>query len=251
MASTQTPPTTPPERPAPGPSQRGTPMPAGVKAMIAVFGAIFIVSAGLLVTLAVFGRGPAAGGGAASALRPDEPVRGLAMPEFTATTQDGRTFTRADLLGKVTIADFMFTHCPFICPVLTARMKQVSRELSGTGVRFASMTVDPERDTPARLADYAREHEADTARWSFLHADAETVRRVVADSLKFELSTDPRTEIPLPEGGTMKNIVHPGHFVLLGPEAEVLGIYRASEPDKIAALVARARAADAALPARR
>lgn len=223
------------------------PMPPGFKAALAVFASIFLVSLAALAFLAASPRGTST----PAALVPDEPVRGLAMPEFTATTQAGDTFSRADLLGHVTIADFMFTHCPFICPVLTARMKQMSEQLAGTPVRFVSMSVDPARDTPARLAAYAAEHAADTARWSFLSTDEATVRRVVGEALKFELSTDPKTNIPLPDGTSMPNIVHPGHFVLLGPDAQVLGIYRASDAEKVAALVARARDAATALPAPR
>jgi protein SCO1/2 len=241
-------PTMPVQSPRPISPQppRPAPMPGAVKAMIAVFGTIFLLSLAGLLAIATLGRQPGSPV-SAGVLVPDDTVRGLAMPAFVATTQDGRQFTRADLLNQVTIADFMFTHCPFICPVLTARMKQMSEELKGTGVRFMSMTVDPTRDTPQRLAAYAAEKNADTSRWTFLNADMDTVRRVVVDSLRFELSTDAKTTIPLPDGTMMENIIHPGHFVLLGPGAEVLGIYRASDATKVAALVARAREADAAI----
>lgn len=225
-------------------------VPGWLKAMLAVFGTVFVLSLvalGAIATLRQMGGPSGLTAGGAEALVPDESIRGLALPEFTATAQDGRTFTRADLLGRITIADFMFTHCPFICPVLTARMKQMSEELKGTSVQFMSMSVDPLRDTPERLKAYATERGADTTRWTFLNTDEATVRRVVSEHLKFELSSDSKTTIPLPDGTTMQNIIHPGHFVLLGPSAEVLGIYRASEAGKVAELVDRARAAAARL----
>jgi protein SCO1/2 len=105
-----------------------------------------------------------------------------AAPDFALTDQHGAPVTLAGLRGKALLIDFIYTHCPGPCPILTGRHAQVQRELSAetrARVHFVSITVDPERDTPAVLASYAHARGADTADWSFLSGDPERVRDVL------------------------------------------------------------------------
>jgi protein SCO1 len=98
------------------------------------------------------------------------PVIGPA-PDFTLTAQDGRTVRMTDLRGKVVAVSFIYTSCPDVCPMLTAQMVQVQGSLGkafGRTVEFVSITVDPERDTPAVLARYADDYGADLGGWLFL-----------------------------------------------------------------------------------
>ncbi len=170
-------------------------------------------------------------------------LQDLTIPEFSLTDQDGRTVTRESLLGRVTILDFMFTHCPFACPRLTAQMLSMSNQLKDTPVRFISISVDPERDTPAVLKAHAEKYGADLLRWTFLTGEIETVKKVAVEGLKFALVPDEKTVIPLPDGTEMHNILHPTHFVLIGPDLKILGIYRSSEEAKLPMLVEQARVA--------
>jgi len=92
-------------------------------------------------------------------------------PGFTLTSQDGAQISLADLRGKVVAVTFIFTRCTATCPVLTPMMSLVQDRLGrdfGSNVAFASITVDPERDTPEVLKLYAQAHGADVAGWSFL-----------------------------------------------------------------------------------
>lgn len=180
------------------------------------------------------------------ALEPDHAALGLSIPEFTLTDQDGQPRTQALLDGQATIVDFIFTHCPFACPIMTLSMGDLHRELAGTGVRFASISVDPARDTPERLREYGSNAGADFSRWTFLTGDYATVERIVMDSLKFALQPDPTRTIPLPGGGTMENITHPTRLILVGPDRRVLGFYDPNREDEMALLKARAKAAAAA-----
>lgn len=184
-------------------------------------------------------------------LAPDPDIAGTRMPEFTLTTQDKRPFGRSDLRGQITVIDFMFTHCPFICPILTSKMRDMSVQLKDTPVRFVSFSVDPAHDTPERLAEYAAERKLDTSRWTFLTGDFQVVKRIAQEELKFALEEDTRTPVALPDGSTMNNILHPGHFVLLGPDAEVLGVYPAKDDAQLAKLVQRAKDACAELAKRK
>lgn len=92
-------------------------------------------------------------------------------PEFVLTTQGGTRLALRDLRGKVVAVTFIYTGCADTCPLLTAKMAMLQARLGadfGPRVFFASVTVDPERDTPAVLARYARTHRANPAGWAFL-----------------------------------------------------------------------------------
>lgn len=111
------------------------------------------------------------------------PVLGPA-PGFTLTSQDGEEVTLEELRGKVVAVTFIYTWCPDVCPMLTDKMARVQDALGplfGSEVAFASITFDPERDTPEVLKEYARAFDADLDGWSFLTGDPEDVRAVALD----------------------------------------------------------------------
>jgi protein SCO1 len=92
-------------------------------------------------------------------------------PEFTLTTQDSKRLALKELRGKVLAITFIFASCVDTCPLLTAKMAGLQNRLGrnfGPKVYFVSITVDPERDTPEVLKQYARVHGANPAGWAFL-----------------------------------------------------------------------------------
>jgi len=101
-----------------------------------------------------------------------EPLPQIApAPEFALTSQDGREMKLADLRGKVIAVTFIFTRCTDTCPVLTPMMSFVQDRLGsdfGAQIAFVSITVDPERDTPAVLKEYGEAFGANFAGWFFL-----------------------------------------------------------------------------------
>jgi len=108
------------------------------------------------------------------------PVIGTAQP-FALTSQDGVPVALADLRGKVVALAFIYTGCPDICPMLTQKMVDVQDALGpefGAKVAFVSITLDPERDTPEVLKDYAQFWGAKSQGWSFLTGSLEAVRDV-------------------------------------------------------------------------
>lgn len=189
----------------------------------------------------------------AGPLEPDAGVLGMSIPPFSLVDQDGQPVTKESLTGKVTVANFIFTHCVLVCPAMTDTTSKVVRRLKETPVRFMSFSVDPEHDTSARLKEFAAIYEADHRVWSFVTGEKGVVERILTDGLKFGVGPDPNpaNTIKLPEasgGGTMANILHPAWYVLIGPDAKVLGIYSSSNPAQVDLLVQRARAAANALP---
>lgn len=111
-------------------------------------------------------------------------------PEFTLTTQDNARLSLRDLRGKVVAVTFIYTSCADTCPLLTAKLAGLQAKLGadfGPKVFFASVTVDPERDTPEVLKQYARAHGANPAGWAFLTgtpAEIQTIARGYGISTK-------------------------------------------------------------------
>jgi protein SCO1/2 len=102
-------------------------------------------------------------------------------PDFTLTSQDGVRVSLHDLRGKVVAIAFIYTYCTDVCPMLTAHMASVQEKLGsafGSKIDFISITVDPERDTPEVLKEYAHNFSADLKGWSFLTGDPESVHEV-------------------------------------------------------------------------
>jgi protein SCO1 len=103
-------------------------------------------------------------------------------PAFTLTDQSGNRVSLADQQGKVLAVTFIYTTCKDTCPLLTAKMATIQRNLGtdfGPRVRFASITVEPEIDTPAVLKDYAGKYRADLGGWSFLTGTSAQIKDVV------------------------------------------------------------------------
>ena len=106
---------------------------------------------------------------------PEKLAIGSALPDFELTDQHGRTLRTSDLRGKVVAIDFIYTRCPLpdVCPRLSANFAMLQRrfpDLAGGDLLLLSVTVDPEFDTPAVLAEYARRWAAGSG-WRFLTGD--------------------------------------------------------------------------------
>ena len=122
--------------------------------------------------------GFATSGGQLDGIAPvDDPA-----PPFRLTDQDGNPRALEDFRGRVLLLDFIFTHCPGPCPILTGLHVKVQRELSPelrARAQLVSISLDPLRDTPAVLREYAQKRGADLANWSFLTGTPEDVDAVL------------------------------------------------------------------------
>jgi protein SCO1/2 len=140
----------------------------------------FVRSALLLLLLAALGAG-CAGAPAPSA---QGGVPGQSAADFTLTNQDGRQVALHDLRGKTVVMDFIYTNCPpgDACPILTAKMATLQRSLENgrlsDRVVLLSVTIDPERDTPEVLKEYAQRFGAELANWHFLRGDQSQTHQV-------------------------------------------------------------------------
>jgi protein SCO1/2 len=103
-------------------------------------------------------------------------------PPFTLTDHDGNRRSLEAWRGKLLVMDFIWTRCPGPCPILTGLHVKLQRMLPPElreKVRFVSISLDPMRDTPAVLREYANKRGADLANWSFLTGAPEEVDAVL------------------------------------------------------------------------
>ena len=137
---------------------------------------------------------------------------------FSLTRDDGSAFTDADLAGPWTLVYFGFTSCPDICPVALSVLAEGRRRLlaeGGPDFRGALVSVDPERDTPARLREYVQ-HFDDT--FIGVTGDLATLETLGAQvSVAF-------AKVPTEDGDY--TIDHTGNLVIFNPRGDYLGLLR-------------------------
>ncbi len=117
------------------------------------------------------------------------------LPDFSLTSSQRRTVTRADLLGKIWVANFIYTHCTDTCPLQSARMADLQKEFGDPGLRFLSISIDPTRDTPAVLSAYGARFGAGD-RWWLLTGEKAPIYQLVQEG--FHLSVEDPSDTAAP-----------------------------------------------------
>lgn len=104
---------------------------------------------------------------------------GEPMPDFTLTDQDGKRVSLSSFHGQLVAIDFIYTRCPLpdVCPRLSANFARLQKRFGGRIV-LLSITLDPQYDTPAVLAEYAHRWRADPTTWRFLTGSEEEIRKI-------------------------------------------------------------------------
>ena len=168
----------------------------------------------------------------AMSVRPPVPPRVLGrVSDFALVDQDGHPYGTQDLRGRVWVANFIFTRCPTICPSFMQRMAEVRHRTRNLGdaFRLVTFTVDPENDTPARLAEYGRRFRVSPRRWHLLTGPEPALRRVVVDTMKIAMGREEA-------GGGGRDvdpttgIFHGTRFVLVDQQARIRGYYEPTGP---------------------
>ncbi len=104
------------------------------------------------------------------------------VADFSLTERSGKTITNKDLLGKPWCVNFIFTSCAMTCPANTKAMMELSHACKDLDVEFVTITVDPERDTPERLKQYAEIYQADPEKWLFLTGKQQEIFDLIRNS---------------------------------------------------------------------
>jgi protein SCO1 len=147
------------------------------------------------------------------------------LKEFELTERSGRTIRSEDLKGQPYVACFFFTTCPGSCKRQSDQMRLLQSKFIGKPIRFVSITVDPEVDTPDVLTKYAEQYSADKERWLFLTGPMESISKIgVEKFFLFEVK---------PKG-------HPDRFCLVNAEGDVVGEYAWPDKEERALLIEHA-----------
>jgi len=154
--------------------------------------------------------------------QPELDVFGRA-PDFQLTDQTGAPFASSSLLRRVTLLDFVYTHCTDACPILSATFQQAQRKLAddkllGERVMLVSLSVDPQHDTSAVLAEYGKQFKADAAGWKLLTGDWDQVYDVVTGLKVATRPPRPVADAPAP-GGT--ELTHSTRIILIDAQQQV------------------------------
>ncbi len=181
----------------------------------------------------------------------ERPLEGLqvfwTVPDFSLVERSGQSVTLADLRGKVWIATFVYTECKETCPLQTAYMAQLQKDLGAEpDLRFVSITVDPKHDTPEVLREYAKRYGADPERWLFLTGKKSVIHHLAQDGFRLsvqDVEPDEGTQGtslwpfgPRPayaSHGSKGLVIHSSRLVLVDRHARVRGMYPGTEPDAV------------------
>lgn len=142
------------------------------------------------------------------------------VPYFTLYDAENKPFTLRNLQGKIWVVDFMFTTCSGICPMLSRNMAKLSDlSVAHENIEFVSITVNPEYDSPAVLADYAKTYNADSKKWHFLTGSRGEIENLAVHGFKV--------------GSVNEPIFHSGYFILVDPKGQIRGFYEGTKSEEL------------------
>jgi len=149
------------------------------------------------------------------------------VPPFSLTDAYGSEVTNETMLGRVWVAQFFFSQCKGICPMTTARMKDVYDRVAGwesaDQVVLLSFSVDPANDTPEVLQKYAVQAGADPQRWRFITGEKQALWSLSIDGFKLPVADAPENDV-MP-------IIHSQKMALVDREGRIRGYYDPLAPD--------------------
>lgn len=150
------------------------------------------------------------------------------IADFSLINQNGETITQDDYKNKIYVADFFFTTCQTICPLMTGNMVQIQEKLRNDDeVMLLSHTVTPEIDTVAQLKKYALEKGVNDAKWNLVTGDKKEIYDLARKSYLAA------KDVPFSEN----DLVHTENFVLVDKKKRIRGFYDGTDPESIEKLL--------------
>lgn len=151
------------------------------------------------------------------------------IADFSLTNQNGETVTQDDYKDKIYVADFFFTTCQTICPIMTDHMVKIQKALAGdASVLLLSHTVTPEIDSVAQLKKYAIEKKVNDQKWNLVTGDRKEIYDLARKSY-LVAKDNPYEEFDL---------IHTENFVLVDKKKRIRGFYDGTDADAIDQLLA-------------
>lgn len=160
--------------------------------------------------------------------------QGHTIGDFSFQNQDNKTITQKDIKGKIVVAEYFFTTCKSICPIMNEQMQRVQKAIKGnSNVKILSFTVDPEVDTVEQLKRYANSHNAVSGQWHFLTGKKEDLYTLARKSF-FVLKPAEAAN----QGDVGSDFIHTNNFVLVDGKGRIRGYYDGTNEKEISTLIA-------------
>lgn len=151
------------------------------------------------------------------------------IADFSFTNQNGKTITQKDYEGKIYVADFFFTTCQTICPVMTTNMVEVQKAIiNNPKVMLLSHSVLPDIDSVPVLKKYAIEKGVDDSKWNLVTGDKKDIYGIARKSYLAVKTGKPEE---------LYDMVHTENFVLVDAERRVRGFYDGTKKEDIKRLI--------------
>lgn len=150
------------------------------------------------------------------------------IPDFSFLNQDSVEITANTFDNSIYVADFFFTSCPSICPIMHRNMLNVFKKFENKeDVKFLSHSIDFKYDTPSVLKSYARKLGISGSQWQFASGSKESIYAIAPEYMVFAAVDG---EVP---GG----YEHQGWFVLIDKEKRIRGAYDGTDEEQVAQLM--------------
>ncbi len=151
------------------------------------------------------------------------------VANFTLTNQNGKTISQEDYKEKIYVADFFFTTCPTICPVMTKNMVDLQNSfLNDPQVMLLSHSVTPDIDTVAQLKKYALEKGVKDQKWNLVTGNKKEI---------YQLARKSYLAVKEDGDGGAFDMIHTENFVLVDPDKRIRGFYDGTNLEEIAKLI--------------
>lgn len=149
--------------------------------------------------------------------------------DFQFVDQDSSIVTNETFAGQVYVADFFFTTCPTICPVMKQQMLRVYEVYENhPEVAILSHTIDPQYDTVALLKDFADKLGVSSSKWHFVTGDKDEIYDIGERSYMVVANEDESAP-----GG----FIHSGAFLLVDQQRRIRGVYDGTVPEQVDVLI--------------
>jgi protein SCO1 len=147
----------------------------------------------------------------------------FSVPDATLISANGQPVALQSMRGYVTVYDFIFTNCAGICPMMTGNMRKLTVQIDKDApVRFVSISVDPDRDTPEALRAYAAKMSNDP-RWIFVTGKKEDIVRLSVEGFKLAAGGTPQT--------AAEPLLHSSRFAIADRQGVIREYYEATGAD--------------------
>lgn len=147
------------------------------------------------------------------------------IPPFSYLNQDSVIVTEKDFENKIYIADFFFTSCNTICPIMHRNMLTVYNKFKDNpNVKILSHSIDIKHDLPSRLKAYASKLGVESSKWGFVHGSQDSIYNIAAKNYlvaAYEDKADPQ------------GLVHQGWFMLVDTKKQLRGAYDGTKEDQV------------------